>query len=88
MIVLNSGYNAPRMTSVTGYPLPSARAVSNIVHSSGKQLPLDSDKLSVMFMSWGQFISHDFIGTPMTKGKLFFEIMTPHFSQIKLTLYR
>ncbi|XP_060072565.1 peroxidase-like protein [Ylistrum balloti] len=63
----DDGINMPRIFSVTGKHLPSARVVSNVLHSTGT-CHFDEKGHSVMMMSWGQLIDHDFQGTPMTKG--------------------
>lgn len=63
----HDGVNRPRLKSVSGDLLPSARHISNVIHSAEKCQSSDRF-LTMMFMSWGQFLDHDFIGTPMTKG--------------------
>ncbi|KAK3094346.1 hypothetical protein FSP39_000628 [Pinctada imbricata] len=61
------GLNKPRAFSETGHALPSAREVSNCIHNSEKSTFI-SNHLTIMFMTWGQFVDHDFSGTPITKG--------------------
>ncbi|XP_060078602.1 myeloperoxidase-like [Ylistrum balloti] len=60
------GISSPRRVGKDGLPLPSARLVSNIVHSPrgfGRQ----DCSLSAMVMQWGQFLDHDIVGTPVLK---------------------
>ncbi|XP_076349865.1 peroxidase-like isoform X2 [Tachypleus tridentatus] len=49
------GISAPRI-SVTGGPLPPARVISTHIHPD---INYPSGEMSVLFMSWGQFIDHD-----------------------------
>ncbi|XP_022255822.1 peroxidasin homolog [Limulus polyphemus] len=49
------GISAPRI-SVTGGPLPPARVISTYIHPD---VDFPSGELSVLVMSWGQFIDHD-----------------------------
>ncbi|XP_021361140.1 peroxidase-like protein [Mizuhopecten yessoensis] len=63
----DDGINMPRLFSVTGKHLPSPRVVSNVLHSTGT-CHFDEKGHSVLLMTWGQMIDHDFQGTPMNKG--------------------
>ncbi|XP_069139812.1 peroxidase-like protein [Argopecten irradians] len=63
----SDGINMPRIFSITGKHLPSARVISNVIHSTGT-CRFDENGYSVLLMSWGQIIDHDLQGTPMTKG--------------------
>uniref|UniRef100_A0A8W8J1J1 Chorion peroxidase n=1 Tax=Magallana gigas TaxID=29159 RepID=A0A8W8J1J1_MAGGI len=63
----HDGVNSPRIKSVTGEALPSARHISNVIHKADK-CQSSGQFLTMMFMSWGQFLDHDFIGTPVNKG--------------------
>ncbi|XP_033756984.1 peroxidasin-like [Pecten maximus] len=64
--VYHDGINSPRLMGRDGLPLPSARLVSNVVHSSGGFVRQDCH-LSAMVMQWGQFLDHDLVGTPVLK---------------------
>ncbi|XP_052705698.1 peroxidase-like protein [Crassostrea angulata] len=63
----HDGVNTPRIKSVTGEALSSARHISNVIHKADK-CRSSGQFLTMMFMSWGQFLDHDFIGTPVNKG--------------------
>ena len=54
----------PMFRSVTGHPLPSARSVSQSVHTD-RQLTNNS---TLMLMQWGQFLDHDITIVPMLQG--------------------
>ncbi|XP_069122308.1 peroxidase-like [Argopecten irradians] len=63
------GIGAPRsQSSVAKYSLPSPRVVSNHVFNAGPTSALSSD-ITSMHMSFGQFLDHDFIFTPVIKGE-------------------
>lgn len=62
-----TGIDAPRMKSVLGGYLTSARIISNTMHKSDC-CPTFSDHLAVAVMQFGQFIEHDVISTPMVTG--------------------
>ncbi|XP_022243805.1 peroxidasin homolog [Limulus polyphemus] len=49
------GISVPRI-SVSGGPLPPARVISSHIHPD---VDFPSNELSVLVMSWGQFIDHD-----------------------------
>ena len=55
----------PRTTDRTGNPLPAARAISTSVSPTADRLA----DVSNMVMAWGQFIDHDFTGTPVIKSE-------------------
>ncbi|KAK3095733.1 hypothetical protein FSP39_018238 [Pinctada imbricata] len=62
----DDGIDLPRKISLTGYPLPSSRLISNMVHKTdGCSLP--SEDFTVMTMQFGQFIEHDVISTPLQR---------------------
>ena len=63
----DTGVNIPRLKSVKGEPLPNARNISNVIHKGDKCLSSERH-LTIMYMSWGQFLDHDLVGTPVTKG--------------------
>ena len=63
------GIDTPRIRSVLGGYLPSARVISNVMHKSDC-CPAFSDRLAVAVMQFGQFIEHDVISTPMITGML------------------
>ena len=45
--------------------LPSARAVSNAIHTNSDA---DTKTFTMMVMQWGQFIDHDITSTPQSRG--------------------
>ncbi|XP_068084351.1 uncharacterized protein [Anabrus simplex] len=55
----------PRLTSVTGNPLPSPRLVSTMVHADISNL---HNRYSLMLMQFAQFVDHDITFTPVHKG--------------------
>ncbi|XP_052794376.1 peroxidase-like [Mya arenaria] len=63
----DDGINEPRQRDRLGNPLPSARLISNIVHKVDGESPRNSNR-TMMVMQWGQFIDHEFVGTPVMKG--------------------
>ncbi|XP_060069525.1 chorion peroxidase-like [Ylistrum balloti] len=64
----DDGFNSPRSKAEDGTPLPSPRNISNILHKSTGNQTYES-RLTVMLMTWGQFINHDIIGTPLIKDE-------------------
>lgn len=62
----DDGFNSPRSRAEDGSPLPNPRDISNSLHQSTGNQTYES-KLTVMLMTWGQFINHDIIGTPLMK---------------------
>ena len=66
--------NLPRTTDSLGNPLPSPRLISSSVSTAESHLA----DVSNMVMAWGQFIDHDFTGTPVIKSKE--PVMTGPFS--------
>ncbi|XP_063857201.1 uncharacterized protein LOC135098739 [Scylla paramamosain] len=59
------GLSKPRVTSVTGKPLPSPRLISTNMHN---EVSAPHVRYTLMVMQWGQFIDHDIIFTPINKG--------------------
>lgn len=57
--------NLPRTTDSRGNPLPDPRFISTNVAPTDNQVA----DVSNMVMAWGQFIDHDFTGTPVIKSK-------------------
>lgn len=60
------GINHPRVTSVTGTPLPSARLVSAMSHPDISHL---HGRYTLMLMQFAQVLDHDITFTPVHKGK-------------------
>ena len=54
------GISSPRVRSVLGSPLPSARLVSQRLH---QDLNIE-EQYSLMLMQWGQFLDHDLVMVP------------------------
>ncbi|KAK3087688.1 hypothetical protein FSP39_009192 [Pinctada imbricata] len=63
----DNGYDSPRNTGTHGAKLPSARVISNILHRSTEKTDFDPH-LTVMHMSYGQYLDHDLIATPIVMG--------------------
>lgn len=61
------GIQAPRVSIVDGSELPSPRLVTSTVH---KDYNDPDSKLSIMLMSWGQFIDHDFTLAASPRGNV------------------
>ncbi|GFO23296.1 chorion peroxidase-like [Plakobranchus ocellatus] len=59
------GYNMPRMLSVFGTLLPSARAVSRSIHTDRRR----TDSHTLWVMQLGQFIDHDITSAPVPTGR-------------------
>lgn len=62
----DDGVSVPREKSVSGGPLPSARAISSEIILDRHSI---YDNFTLMIMQWGQFLDHDITHTPITKGK-------------------
>lgn len=60
-----NGVSRPRLTSVTGSPLPSPRLVSTMVHADISNL---HTRYSLMVMQFAQFLDHDLTFTPVHRG--------------------
>jgi hypothetical protein len=61
----DDGISRPRITSVTGVPLPNPRAVSSLIHPDISNL---HTRYSLMVMQFAQFLDHDLTMTPIHKG--------------------
>lgn len=59
------GISRPRITSVTGAPLPNPRAISALIHPDISNL---HTRYSLMTMQYAQFLDHDLTMTPIHKG--------------------
>ncbi|KRT83256.1 peroxidase [Oryctes borbonicus] len=59
------GISRPRVTGVTGVPLPSPRIVSTVIHPDISNL---HSRYTLMTMQWAQFLDHDLTMTPIHKG--------------------
>lgn len=53
----NKGIQAPRVSIVDGSPLPSARAVTSLIH---KDIDRSDPKLGIMLMMFAQFLGKFF----------------------------
>ncbi|XP_034243586.1 uncharacterized protein LOC117646626 [Thrips palmi] len=60
-----NGVSRPRLTSVTGTPLPSPRLVSTMIHADISNL---HTRYSLMVMQFAQFLDHDLTFTPVHRG--------------------
>jgi hypothetical protein len=65
-IVLFAGIQAPRVSVVDKGELPNPRLVTSIVHRDVDQ---PSNELTILIMSWGQFIDHDVALAAPPRGK-------------------
>lgn len=65
---LNAGIDAPRVSVVDGSPLPSPRLITSTVHA---EHDVPQGELSILIMSWGQFIDHDLTLSASPKSKCF-----------------
>ncbi|XP_073998142.1 uncharacterized protein isoform X2 [Rhodnius prolixus] len=63
--VYENGISNPRMSSVTGVQLPSARLVSSMIHADISYL---HSRYSLMLMQFAQFVDHDITFTPNHRG--------------------
>ncbi|XP_053373788.1 chorion peroxidase-like [Mercenaria mercenaria] len=61
----DDGFDSPRTMGCSGQ-LPSAREVSNIIHSAGEDMKFDP-RLSYMMMQMGQMLAHDMVLTGLVK---------------------
>lgn len=59
------GISKPRVTGVTGAPLPSPRIVSTLIHPDISNL---HSRYTLMTMQLAQFLDHDLTMTPIHKG--------------------
>lgn len=67
--VYDDGYSSPRTRSVAErQALPSAREVSRRFTDSATPVAIEN-KLSMLFLTWGQFLDHDMTNTGSTKGE-------------------
>ena len=62
----SSGIDSPRVSVVDGSPLPSPRLITSTVHG---EHDLPQGELSILIMSWGQFIDHDLTLAAAPKSK-------------------
>uniref|UniRef100_A0A8D8VUF2 Chorion peroxidase n=1 Tax=Cacopsylla melanoneura TaxID=428564 RepID=A0A8D8VUF2_9HEMI len=60
------GVNVAKFRSVTGSPLPSARAIST---GFAQDFDVPSENYTVFVMQWGQFLDHDLTHTPISRGQ-------------------
>ncbi|XP_052080311.1 myeloperoxidase-like isoform X1 [Mytilus californianus] len=63
----NDGLNEPRIYGKYDTKLPEPRVISNMLFRPQKSTKLSQD-LTILHMAWGQFMIHDVIKTPITKG--------------------
>ncbi|BET01777.1 oxidoreductase activity, acting on peroxide as acceptor [Nesidiocoris tenuis] len=63
--VYEDGISSPRVTSVTGQPLPSPRLVSSMIHADISYL---HSRYTLMVMQFAQFVDHDLTFTPNHRG--------------------
>ena len=64
--VYANGMDAPRVSVVDGSPLPTPRLITSRVHAEQDQ---PQGVLSILIMSWGQFIDHDLTLAAPPKGQ-------------------
>jgi hypothetical protein len=73
--VYDDGFSSPRTKSVVGsdQPLLSAREVSRRFTDSADHVAVET-KLSMLFLTWGQFLDHDMTNTGSSKGANYCDI--------------
>uniref|UniRef100_A0ABD2XNQ1 Peroxidase n=1 Tax=Trichogramma kaykai TaxID=54128 RepID=A0ABD2XNQ1_9HYME len=59
------GVSKPRLTGVTGAPLPNPRSISTTIHPDISNL---HNRYTLMVMQFAQFVDHDLTMTPIHKG--------------------
>ncbi|XP_078321657.1 salivary peroxidase/catechol oxidase-like isoform X2 [Crassostrea virginica] len=64
----DDAFNSPRATGRDGNPLPSTREISNTLFRAPGDCTETDHARTLMVMAWGQFIDHDLVATPVTKG--------------------
>ncbi len=64
-------FSSGRTKSVMGDNLPLAREISRRFTDYATTVASE-DKLSMLFLTWGQFLDHDLTNTGSTKGKIKF----------------
>lgn len=74
--IYDDGFMSPRTKSVLGNQqfLPLSREVSRRFTDSSSSLVVET-KLSMLFLTWGQFLDHDMTNTGSTKGMHTFSII-------------
>lgn len=63
--VYEDGVSKPRISSVTGIPLPNPRVISTVIHPDISNL---HNRYTLMVMQFAQFVDHDLTMTPIHKG--------------------
>ncbi|KAL8604911.1 hypothetical protein ACOMHN_028539 [Nucella lapillus] len=61
-----NGRDSPRARGVRGQPLPTAREISQVLHTGDNQ-HTESASLTHLFTMWGQFLDHDITHTPVAR---------------------
>lgn len=64
--VIFTGLDSPRVSVVDGSPLPSPRKITAAVHRDHDH---PHGELSILIMSWGQFVDHDITLAAQPKGE-------------------
>ncbi|XP_062619162.1 peroxidase-like protein isoform X2 [Saccostrea cucullata] len=63
-----SDCNSPRQNGYRNMPLPSPREISNLLFQNRNSTTERDPELNVLHMSFGQFLDHDLILTPIIRG--------------------
>lgn len=70
--VYDNKITSPRTLSVVrGKKLPTPRHLSLSFSNASAWVTPQEKKLSMLFLTWGQFIDHDLVATVASKGKVF-----------------
>lgn len=85
--VYDNNMTTPRTLSVRAKSLPSARQVSTRFTNVTSWTAATEKKLSMLFLTWGQFIDHDLVSTAASKGPTpYLHINSRHISFIHWNL--
>ena len=74
--VYDNKITSPRTLSVVRRKrLPTARHLSLSFSNASAWVTPQEKKLSMLFLTWGQFMDHDLVATAASKGSIFWQLM-------------